>query len=59
MTDLLIEISLLDLCVDPIVQCVCLSALCVDPRSRAMCLFVKQIGYDMLTFGSTIERYFF
>ena len=56
MTDLLIEISLLDLCVDPIVQCVCLSALCVDPQSRAMCLFVKQIGYNMFTFGSTIER---
>ena len=34
-------------CVDSIVQCVCLSALCVDHRSHAMCLFVKQIGFNI------------
>ena len=47
MTGLLIEISLPDLCVDSIVQCVCLFALWVDRRSREMCLFVKQFGYNI------------
>ena len=51
MTDLLIEISLPDLCADLIVQCVCLSTLYVAPQSRAVCLFVKQIGYNTFVFN--------
>ena len=47
MAGLLIEISLPDLCVDSIVQCVCLFALWVDRRSREMCLFVKQFEYNI------------
>ena len=50
MTGLLIEISVTDLCVDSIVQFVCLSALCRPLcRSQLSCnvFVVKQIGYNI------------
>ena len=59
MTGLLIEISLPDLCVDSIVEGVCLSVLCVDPRTNWIYYIYVFYYCQQLTFGSTIERDFF